>query len=266
MNLSPQKTQKTSEKTTENTRIKGLRRIKLLCGGLALTFMLAACGGSAEQSSTSAEYSPPEQSEAPVEVVREEPFRDDIDFDELKGTNEDVIAWVEMPGTVIDYPVMRGVDNAKYLTTTVEGEYDPYGAVFADMQNPDDLLTGVSVLYGHFTPDETYFTQLHEYKDEQYFEENPDFFLYTPYRQERFEVVAAITIDNRNILYERNYNDPEDMQYFIDWISDSGDENAVLNVDDLEVSDRFMVLSTCVAEVGGETERFIVVGKMMEQR
>ncbi len=246
-----------------STRTRGqISIIKVLSLMLVFSLFLVACGEDDSSSVAVSEASSPELQP----VVQEENFRDDIDFDELKETNEDVIAWIEVPGTVIDYPVMRGVDNAKYLTTTVEGEYDPYGAVFADMQNPDDLLDQVSVLYGHFTPEDTFFTQLHNYKDPEYFEENPDMFLYTPSRQEQFEVVAAFTTDNRNILYEHNYNDPEELQGFIDWLNETTDEEANLNLDGLTVSDRFMVLSTCVAEVGGETERYIVVSKLVDQR
>ncbi len=233
-------------------------RIQSLAAVLAVFLLLVACGGDEAVSSA----------EAPLEinVVAPDPFRDDLSFTDLKAVNEDTIAWVEVPGTVIDYPVMRGVDNEKYLTTTVEGEYDPYGAVFADMQNSDDMLVNVGVLYGHYTPDDTYFTQLHNYEDPTYFAENPDMYLYTPSRQEKFEVVAAFFTDNRNILYDRNYNDPEQLQEFIDWLGNSGDEAANLNLEGLLPTDRFLVLSTCVAEEGGETERYIVVGKMVEQR
>ncbi len=233
-----------------------------ICLALTFSFLFAAC--SEEEASSSV---PVVAEEVDTSLYIEEPeiLRDDIDFDELKETNEDVIAWIEVPGTVIDYPVMRGVDNAKYLTTTIDGEYDLYGSVFADMQNPDDLLDRVSVLYGHFTPDDTFFTQLHNYKDAEYFEENPDMFLYTPYRQEQFEVVAAFTTDNRNILYERNYNDPEELEGFIDWLSETTDEEANLNLEGLSTSDRFLVLSTCVAEVGGSDERYIVVSKYVDE-
>ncbi len=247
-------------KKCKKTDLKSKTVSKGLCLVMALSFLLVACGEE-DASSVSLPSIPSSSSQVAAE---ETSFRDDIDFEELKEINDDVIAWIEVPGTVIDYPVMRGVDNAKYLTTTVEGEYDPYGAVFADMQNPDDLLDAVSVLYGHFTPEDTFFTQLHNYKDAEYFEENPDMFLYTPNRQEQFEVVAAFTTDNRNILYEHNYNDPEELQGFIDWLGETEDDEANLNLDGLTTSDRFMVLSTCVAEVGGETERYIVVAKLVE--
>ncbi len=238
------------------------KKCTLLSVALATLFLLSACSG--EEASSVPVVA--ESAAASLYIAPREYFREDIDFDELKEVNEDVIAWIEVPGTVIDYPVMRGVDNAKYLTTTVEGEYDMYGAVFADMQNPDDLLDKVSVLYGHYTPDDTYFTQLHNYKDPEYFEENPDMFLYTPYLQEQYEVVAAFTTDNRNILYEHNYNDPEELEGFIEWLSETEDEEANLNLEGLDVTDRFMVLSTCVAEEGGTEERYIVVSKLVEQR
>ncbi len=230
-------------------------------------FLLTACKGEAESVSIASSVAPQSVPEPVAVVVEEEEAhtREDIDFDELREVNEDVIAWIEVPGTVIDYPVLRGIDNAKYLTTTLEGEYDMYGSIFADMQNVDELTEDVSVLYGHYTTDDTFFTQLHRYKDEDYFEENPNLYLFTPERAEEFEVVAAFTTDNRNIVYEHLHNNPNGTEGFIDWISATTDEAAVLNVEGLSEDDRFLVLSTCVAAVGGANERYIVVSRFSEE-
>ncbi len=98
--------------------------------------------------------------------------RREINFEDFKAVNEDIIAWLEVPGTVIDYPLVRGVDNAFYLDHNEGKAYSQYGAIFTDMSNPDDFSAPLMVAYGHYTPEETHFTQLHRYEDPAYFAEN----------------------------------------------------------------------------------------------
>lgn len=65
---------------------------------------------------------------------------------ELKAINSDVIGWIYLPSTNIDYPLMQGEDNSYYLTHTVRGEYSPAGSVFVDARG---ISEGNTVIYGH---------------------------------------------------------------------------------------------------------------------
>ncbi len=192
------------------------------------------------------------------------PERGDIDFTNLKGVNADTVGYISVPNTVIDYPVVRGVDNAKYLTTAIDGSYDAYGTVFSDMFNNDTLTDPVTVLYGHFTPEETFFTQLHNYADKDYFEQHPDMYLYTPTASYRYEIVAAFINDNLNILYEKDYTDETQMQGFIDHMANIPDTTANLNLENVSTDDTFLVLSTCMNATYSVDNRYVVVGKLVE--
>ncbi len=208
----------------------------------------------------------PVNAEGAFVVHDPEPFRDNIDFAGYKERNADTIAWVEVPGTDIDHPVMRGIDNEKYLTTSIDGEYDIYGTVFADMLHSDDLVTPLTILYGHYTSDGSFFTDLHNYKDSQYFEENKEVFLYTPYKQDKYSVVAAFVTDDTHLLYERDMIFYDERQEFLDWIAASDDPEANIDLAGVTPDDNLLALSTCVNVTGLSTERYVVIAKLEEQR
>ncbi len=62
-----------------------------------------------------------------------------IDFEGLQAVNPDVIAWIDIPGLSISYPVVQGTDNAYYLHHLFTGEYNSSGSIFADWHNQPDF-------------------------------------------------------------------------------------------------------------------------------
>ncbi len=184
-----------------------------------------------------------------------------IDFAAAREGNPDIIAWVEVPGTVIDYPVCSTTDNVFYLDHGADREPSVGGAIFCDMSNPDDFFAPLTVLYGHYMPDESLFTQLHNYEDSGFFEKNRRVKIFTPLHQFNYNVVAALAIDDRNILYGKDYAKPADMQEFIDWIGGTKDIGANLDMEGLAAGDKFLVLSTCM-QLADSDDRYIVVAKL----
>lgn len=74
----------------------------------------------------------------------------EVDWEGLKALNPDVVAWLQIPGTVINYPVYQADDNEYYLHHDAEGRTSIAGQVFLDCDNTaPGLVDGQSVLYGH---------------------------------------------------------------------------------------------------------------------
>ncbi len=236
----------------------------LLCScGAAPSSAPAAEPESAPASSAAASVAPSKVEAPPVQLRR------NIDFDALREENPDIIAWIEVPGTDIDYPVMRTDDNAYYLSHNARREYDIYGAVFADVENSIDFTSQLMVVYGHFTPVETGFTQLHRYEDRSFFDANRDVYVYLPGRQLNYEVVSAFTTDDRWLTNGTDYADPDVMQGFIGWLGtsaaagDSG-EAAYADLDGVAAGDRLMVLSTCTQWELADGRRYLVTTRLAE--
>lgn len=94
---------------------------------------------------------------------------DNLTFADLKDINEDVIGWIDVYGTMIDYPMVQGVDNQEYLNKTVLGKFSTTGSIFLDSSNAEDFSDFQNILYGHFMAERKMFGDLELFKDEDFF-------------------------------------------------------------------------------------------------
>ena len=83
-----------------------------------------------------------------------------IDFAALLSTNPDTVAWIEIPGTNINYPVVQTTNNETYLSRTFDGGTSISGTIFLDADNAADFTNVNSILYGHHRYDRTMFADL----------------------------------------------------------------------------------------------------------
>lgn len=104
----------------------------------------------------------------------------DIDFEALWEINKDVIAWIELPGTIINYPIVQGEDNEQYLRHLLDGSYHRFGTLFIDYRNAPDFTNDNTIVYGHHIKAGDMFCLLEEYREQSYYDEHPYFLLYTP--------------------------------------------------------------------------------------
>ncbi len=246
-----------------------MKHAKTIAALLVALLFLSGCGAAAPASSFSPAPLPAIQVPSsrpplpPPPVPTPSVFTKEIDFDALQGDNPDYIGWLVVPGILVDYGVMYCDDNSYYLNHNESREPAVSGALFADMSNERDFSDHVTVIYGHYMPDESYFTQLHRYKSREYFDENRQVLLYTPLGNMEYEIIAAFETDNRNILYQKDYSQPTVKQELLDWVAGQQGEEACVNLDDVTTDDTFLVLSTCVQLVGGDG-RLLVFARRLE--
>lgn len=103
-----------------------------------------------------------------------------IDFDGLRGANPDIVAWIDIPGTPISYPVAQTVDDDYYLHHTIDGVYSAYGAIFLSSLNEQDFSDSHSVIYGHNMNDGSMFAFLNQYAGVSVFTQSPVVHIYRP--------------------------------------------------------------------------------------
>ena len=118
------------------------------------------------------------ETEAPA--PRDEYAERVIDFASLKKRNEDVVAWIFIPDTVIDYPVLykRG-DNEYYLHRDID-RASSYNGIYLDADDEPDMSCWQNVFYGHHMKNGSMFTAICSFKDEAFFREHQRVYLYTP--------------------------------------------------------------------------------------
>lgn len=94
-----------------------------------------------------------------------------IDWEGLKAINPDVVGWLYVPGTTIDYPVYQSTDNEYYLRHSATGDWLVSGQVFMDYQNTaPGMVDQQSIIYGHHMLDGTMFEQIAAMDDQATFD------------------------------------------------------------------------------------------------
>lgn len=129
--------------------------------------------------------------EAPTAAPTEEPADDSL-FGQLKAINQDITAWITLPGTAIDYPVMQGDTNYSYINTDVYGNFALAGSIFLDSRNSEDYTDIYNLLYGHNMSQNRMFSDINLYKEEKFFEENTLGILLLPDGNHILENLAVI--------------------------------------------------------------------------
>ena len=128
-----------------------------------------------------------------------------MDFSDLKQRNPEVVGWIRIPETPIDFPVMQTTDNQFYLHHGLDGEYDRLGLPFLDyeccLEESDQLI-----VYGHNMGEgrEERFSSLQHYRDPEYYSQHPVICFYTPHETMRYKVTAVLGLTART----------EDADYF----------------------------------------------------
>lgn len=139
-----------------------------------------------------------------------------IDFDALKKINPDVVSWITIPGTNIDYPLLQGKDNNQYLHKDMEGRDSAAGAIFLDYGDKADLSSRHNIIYGHHMKNGTMFKDIVKYKDQQYFDEHQDIILYTPDREIHLKALAAVVANPDAIRRKIDFQSWEEFTSYIE--------------------------------------------------
>ena len=139
-----------------------------------------------------------------------------VNFDKLRKVNKDVVGWIQFDEPErINYPIVKGEDNDKYLTTTYEGKKNSSGAIFMDANNNGEFADRNTFIYGHNMKNGSMFGQLRKYKTKDYYEQNPYFYIYTPDGKEvKYQIFAVCIVEDTSKSYTRFYNsDAEYLDY-----------------------------------------------------
>lgn len=129
-----------------------------------------------------------------------------MDFDKLKKINPDAVGWIWIEKLGISYPIVQGKDNDYYLSHTFYREENKCGSIFVEVNNHGDFRDQNTFVYGHNMRDGSMFAKLNQYRDEEIFKENPEFYIYTPEGVKRYQIfscyVASLDWDSFKYQYE----------------------------------------------------------------
>ena len=168
---------------------------------------------------------------------------------DLSAVNPDYAGWIRILGTVIDYPVVHGTDNVKYLNTTFRGERNPSGSIFIDSVCSDDF-TGFTLIHGHHMRDGSMFSDLNNFPGTRF--TDVEILIYTKNSEllifNIFDVKRVSDSDNIFSLPGKGHD--ETARYFSAYN---------ITAEDLQDGTDILVLATCTDSSG--SERLLVMAK-----
>ncbi len=201
--------------------------------------------------------------ERPVESVKTEEATDvRSEFDKLHAINEDIVGWVEIDGTKINYPILQAPNNDYYLTRNYKHETSRAGSIFMDYRNQLKEEKNM-ILYGHRMKDESMFQQLTKYENENFLKEHQEILFDTLYESFDAEVFSVYYTTTDFDYIQTEFESLGEYQALLKEIQEKS-----LHETDIEIKqdDRILTLSTCDYSLDPDEGRFVVHAKVNESK
>jgi len=163
----------------------------------------------------------------------------EINLPALQNVNADVLGWLYIPNASISYPFMRSEDNEFYLDHDWQGEKYIDGAIYVDYRNSMDGMDFNTIIYGHNKEDGFMFSNLVNYKKQDFYAANPYIYLHTPGGIFRYRVFSAHELEANGYAYQLRTVSAET------FIAESMKRSIIQTDVEVTPADRVITLSTC---------------------
>ena len=196
--------------------------------------------------------------------VTEEKTEKMLKLEELQKENNEVIGWLEIEGTNINYPVLQGTDNEFYMKNNYKKEKSKDGSIFLDKSYNWDIPSSNLLLYSHNNKNGIMFQDLMKYAKEDFYKEHTKIKFTTNKEDSVYEIMS--------VFYSRVYYKSEQnvfrYYYFVNANNEQEYNDFVNNAKKVSIydtgvnanyGDQLLTLSTC--EYSQEDGRFVVVAK-----
>ena len=184
-----------------------------------------------------------------------------IDFKELKNTNSDIVGWLKVWGTEVEFPVVKTDNNEFYLTHSLDKSYNTSGWIFADCNNKLDGTDKNIVIYGHNRRDDSMFGTLKNILNKEWYENKNNLFI--PFIKENksdiYEVFSVYKIEKENYYITTDFENDLEFKKYIDTIKSRSVKD--FNID-VSTKDELLTLSTCA---NNNKYRVVLHAKKIEQ-
>ena len=196
--------------------------------------------------------------------VTEEKTEKMLKLEELQKENNEVIGWLEIEGTNINYPVLQGTDNEFYMKNNYKKEKSKDGSIFLDKSYNWDIPSSNLLLYGHNNKNGIMFQDLMKYAKEDFYKEHTKIKFTTNKEDSVYEIMSVFYSrvyykSEQNVFryyYFVNANNEQEYNYFVNNAKKVSIYDTGVNAN---YGDQLLTLSTC--EYSQEDGRFVVVAK-----
>lgn len=209
-----------------------------------------------------------EETESPEDTLTRlgiEPPQKTLDWEQLAGANPDIYAWICIPGTNVDYPVLQhSTDDSYYLKHNMNGTRGYPGCIYTEKLNSRDFTDFDTVIYGHNMRNASMFATLHYFENGEFFENCPYVYVYTADKVLVYEIFAAYMADNAHILYSNDFSTVEGRQQYLETSVKSSNAGGNTRPDvEITTDSHILTLSTCIQ--GKPKNRFLVQAVLLNE-
>ena len=204
---------------------------------------------------------PPENKNSNYYYYASFPFYE-VNFSKLLKQNQDTVAYINLPGTVINYPVVKTSDNKYYLKHSFDKKSNNAGWIFMDYRNNINPLDDNTVIYGHARLDETLFGSLKNVLTTNWQKNKDNYVIFLSTLKENmiFQIFSIYTIKEENYYIKTQFNNNNEKKQ---WIDTMQERNISPTSTEVNINDKFLTLSTCQNRQGG---RIVVHAKLIKKQ
>jgi len=191
--------------------------------------------------------------------VPEEVWEPYMDFRALSEGFSGIVGWIKLEGTAIDYPIMQWTNNSYFLSRLPDGTSHRSGSVFLDYRNNADFSDKGNSIYAHESKTQDMFGSLKNYRRQEFYEEHPTVYIYTPVKDYELVLIAGYLVDSGVEIPPLGFKDEDAFFSHIDNIKSRSFFKSDVSVGP---DDRLVNLCTCAYDY--TNARWIIVGKLVE--
>lgn len=197
---------------------------------------------------------------APAEEPVDEPEEAAVDLTPLREVNEEVVGWIDIPGTEVSYPIVQAADNDYYLTHTWKRESSSVGAIFMDYRSDGGFGDFNTLIYGHRMRNGSMFGCLKDYMDQSYYEQAPTVLLTDDSGTHRYDIFAAYQAKTDAALYTPGADNRDLAEEVLQF---AATHNVLRTGISPTAEDSVLTLVTCTGN--GYSARWIVQAVLVEE-
>ena len=181
---------------------------------------------------------------------KKEKLMNPIDWGKLLKTNADVYAWIRVPGTDIDYPILQASmkrEDDYYLHHDIKGDYSFAGCIYTRRENKKDFSDLLTVIYGHNMINGSMFGTLRKFEDADFFKNHKEFYIYMPQKILKYRIVADMIQDDTDIVERYEANNELGLEVYVKEFKQARN---IRKKEKIKPDDSIVTLSTCDSKSG----------------
>lgn len=200
-------------------------------------------------------------------IPKENPYWDyikmnmiDVNFDNLKMINSDVVGWIKVNGTNINYPFVQSKDNKYYLTHSFNKSYNNAGWVFLDYRN-NNINNRNTIIYAHGRTDKTMFGTLRKVLNNGWINNTNNYVIKISTEKENslWQIFSIYHIPTTNDYLQTEFKDEREYQRFLNILKNRSNHNFNTSITS---NDTILTLSTCY----NDSEKMVVHAKLIKKQ